>query len=100
MHLNNTIAMVVNFINNYWQPFHVIVGVSEVQNIDGVTMANQVNVLLDSFGLLNKVIAYVKDKSSNLDTLTNVLKFMIFYFSLQLPSFAKLCYSHAMSKVA
>jgi hypothetical protein len=50
--------------------------------------------------LLNKVIAYVKDKSSNLDTLTNVLKFMIFYFSLQLPSFAKLCFSHAMSKVA
>ncbi len=63
MHLNNTFAMVVNFINNYWQPFHVIVGVFEVQNIDGVAMANQVNVLLDSLGLLNKVIAYVKDKS-------------------------------------
>jgi hypothetical protein len=38
-----------------------IVGVFEEQNIDGVAMANQVNILLDSFGLLNKVIAYVKD---------------------------------------
>jgi hypothetical protein len=92
--------MVVNFINNYWQPFHVIVGVFEVQNIDGVAMANQVNVLLDSFGSLNKVIAYVKDKSSDLNTLTNVLKFMVFYFPLQLPPFVKLCFSHAMSKVA
>jgi hypothetical protein len=100
VHLNNTFAMVVNFINNYWQPFHVIVGVFEVQNIDCVAMANQVNVLIDSFGSLNKVIAYVKDKSSNLNTLTNVLKFMVFYFPLQLPPFVKLCFSHAMSKVA
>lgn len=78
----------------------MIVGVFEVQNIDGVTMANQVKVLLDSFGSLNKVITYVKDKSSNLNTLTNVLKFMVFYFPLQLPTFVKLCFSHAMSKVA
>jgi hypothetical protein len=92
--------MVVNFINNYWQPFHVIVGVFEVQNIDRVAMANQVNILLDSFGSLNKVIAYVKDKSSNLNTLTNVLKFIVFYFPIQLPAFVKLCFSHAMSKVA
>jgi hypothetical protein len=98
--LNNTFALVVNFINNYWHPFHVIVGVFELQNIDGVAMANQVNILLDSFGSLNKVIAYVKDKSSNLNTLTNVLKFMVFYFPLQLLPFVKLCFSHAMSKVA
>ncbi len=78
----------------------MIVGVFEVQNIDGVAMENQVNVLLDSFGSLNKVIAYVKNKSSNLDTLTNVLKFMVFNFPLQLPPFVKLCFSHAMSKVA
>lgn len=29
--------------------------------------------LLDSFGLLNKLIAYVRDESSNLSTLTNTL---------------------------
>jgi len=29
--------------------------------------------LFDSFGLLNKVIAYVKDESSNMSTLTNTL---------------------------
>lgn len=65
-----------------------------------MAMENQVNVLLDSFGLLNKVITYVKDKSSNLNTLTNVLKFIVFYFPIQLPAFVKLCFSHAMSKVA
>ncbi len=40
----------------------------EVHNIIGVAMTNQVKILLDSFGLLDKIIAYVKDEGSNLIT--------------------------------
>jgi hypothetical protein len=36
-------------------------------------MANQVKFILDTFGLLGKVIDYVKDEDSNLNTSTNVL---------------------------
>jgi hypothetical protein len=49
----------------------------EVHNIIGVAMTYQVKTLLDSFGLLDKVIAYVKDESSNL----NILGFYIFKVS-------------------
>ncbi len=45
------------------------IGIFEIHNIVGATMANQVKFLLDSFGLLDKIIAYVKDEGSNLNTL-------------------------------
>jgi len=59
--------------NSFWDPTHVIVGVFEMQNTIGETMANQVKIILDTFGLLGKVIVYVKNKNSNLNTSTNVL---------------------------
>ncbi len=70
---HDTFAMIVSFINNLWEPTHVIVGIFEVHNTIGVAIANQVKVLLDIFGLLNKVIAYVEDERSNLNTLTLAL---------------------------
>jgi len=33
--------------------------------------------LLDAYGLKNKIIAYVKDEGSNLNTWTNVLKCVV-----------------------
>ncbi len=33
--------------------------------------------LLDAYGLKNKIIAYVKDEGSNLNTLTNALIFVV-----------------------
>jgi len=33
--------------------------------------------LLDAYGLRNKIIAYVKDEGSNLNTLTNALIFVV-----------------------
>lgn len=63
---------------------HATIGIFEVHNIIGATMANQVKVLLDSIGLLNKVIAYIEDEGFNLSTLTFVLTFVILCFSFQL----------------
>jgi hypothetical protein len=56
--------------------------------------------IFDSFGLLEKIITYVKRKGLNLNTLTNALKSIVYCFLLQLPTpFGKLCFGHAMSKV-
>jgi hypothetical protein len=33
--------------------------------------------LLDAYGLKNKIITYVKDEGSNLNALTNALKFVV-----------------------
>jgi hypothetical protein len=33
--------------------------------------------LMDAYGLRNKIITYVKDEGSNLNTLTRALKFII-----------------------
>jgi hypothetical protein len=48
----------------------VTIGIFEIHNSASATMANRVKSLLDSFGLLDKIIAYVKDERSNLNTLT------------------------------
>jgi hypothetical protein len=94
----DTFVIVVSFINALWEQFHVTIGIFEVHNIASVTMANQVNFLLNSFSLLDKVIAYVKHERSNLNTLTFALTFAISCFALQLTCpFVGLCFGHAMS---
>jgi hypothetical protein len=96
------LVLVVNFINNSWEPTHLIVGVFQVQNIIVVAMTNQVIFLFNSFDLLNKIIVYVKSKGLNLNTLIKGLKFIVYVycspFQLLAP-FIKLCFSHAKSKV-
>ncbi len=67
---HGTFAMMVNFINDEWELVHILVGIFEVQNTLGATMATQVKMLMNSSSLFNKVIVYVKDKGSNLATLT------------------------------
>jgi hypothetical protein len=65
-----------------------------------VAMTNQVEVLLNTFGLLAKVIVYVKDERSNLSTLINALTSVISCSPFQLPCpFLGSCFGHAMSKV-
>ncbi len=67
---------------------HVTIEIFEVHNIIGVTMANQVKVLLDTFSLLNKVIAYIEDEGYYLSTLTFVSTFVILCFAFQLTKYA------------
>lgn len=83
-HGHDTFAMVVNLINNLWESTHVIVGIFEVHNMVGVAMVNQVKVLLDFFGLFDKIIVYVKDKRSNLNILNLVLTNVVTCFFFQL----------------
>jgi hypothetical protein len=57
--------MVVSFIDDVWEPIHVDMGIFEVHNTVNANMVVHVKVLLNSFGLFNKVIAYVKYEKSN-----------------------------------
>ncbi len=68
---------------------------------------NQVKILLYIFGLFDKIIIYVKDKRSNISTLTstltNVVTYYPFYQEDQLldqlsSSFVGSCFGHAMLK--
>ncbi len=54
----------------------------EIHNIIGVAMTYQVKTLLDFFGLLDKVIAYVKDEVCNLNILISTLIFKVSCFAL------------------
>jgi hypothetical protein len=78
---NDTFAMVINFLNSYWEPTHVIVGVFEVQNTIGATITNQVKTILSSFGSFNKVIGYFKNEDEHID---QCFEFCSFLFSLSI----------------
>jgi hypothetical protein len=70
-----------------------------MNNITSATMANLIKVWLNPFSLFNKVIAYVMDKGSNLNTLTSTLTSVITYHFLQLSSqFVGSYFGHVMSK--
>ncbi len=60
----------INFINSLWVPSHVTMGLFETTNMFGVVIAVQVKDLLSSYNLLDKLIAYVKEKGGSLSTLT------------------------------
>jgi hypothetical protein len=55
--------------------------------------------LLDAYGLRSKIITYVKYEGSNLNTLINVLKFVVKCETLGLEeSFLGTCFGHVFSK--
>ncbi len=63
-------------------------------------MAKNLIELLDVYGLRNKIIPYVKDEGSNLNTLTNVLKSIVKCETLSLKeSFQGTCFGHVFSKM-
>ncbi len=49
----DTFALVINFLNDNWVPMHVIFELFEVNEIIKQSMAIQLQVLLDKFGLLH-----------------------------------------------
>jgi len=72
----------------------------EVARSTRQALAKNLIKLLDAYGLRNKIIAYVKDEGSNLNTLTNALKFVIKCETLGLEErFQGTCFGHVFSKV-
>jgi hypothetical protein len=73
-----TFALVVNYINKKWEHCHVIVGIFEVHETLRATMVIWFKDLFALYNLLDKVRAYFKDKSANLNTLTTALTNIVF----------------------
>ncbi len=92
-------VLIVNYINKKWEPCHVIMGIFEVHETSGTPMVVHFKDLLAQYNLLNKIIAYVKNKSANLNTFIVALINIVSCVSFLLPQpYATSCYGHAMSK--
>lgn len=66
----------------YWwvfflTPRHVTIGLFEVADTTSAALAKSVKPLLKSFGLINKILAYVKDEGANLNTLAITLRSVV-----------------------
>jgi hypothetical protein len=97
----NTVVLVIHFINEQWAPCHVTIGtVYKAPNVGGAALAMEVKELLNSFNLINKIIAFVVDDAdSRLSSLTGALFPMVLWAPLQQPEpFARTCFGHVMSK--
>jgi len=70
-------------------PYHVIMGIFEVNDTFGVVMVAQVKELLSCYNLLDKLIAYMKDKRGNLSTLAITLSSMVSCVPLKLALLGK-----------
>lgn len=75
------------------------VGLFEALDTLGFALVEVVKCMLQPFQLVDKVVAYVKDDSSNLATLVASLSSMVTYrpFGMALPHVGT-CFGHAMSK--
>jgi len=64
-------AIVVNFILSALEAKHVIIRLSKVTNTIGIAMILKLQKLLYKFFFTTKILAYAKDKGSNLQTCAN-----------------------------
>jgi hypothetical protein len=92
-------ALVINFLGSDWQPKHVIIGLFEVTETNGQTLARNLIKLLDKYGLKKKIISYVKDEGSNFNAMITWLKVVVIYefFGLE-ESFQGTCFGHVFLK--
>ncbi len=73
----NMFALVINYLNNFWNLTHVSVGLFEVHETTWFSIVGQLCILLDKFDLMHYVIAFVKDESSNLMFMATTLQAIV-----------------------
>ncbi len=69
--------LVVNFSDDAWVLKHVNVGIFEVPNIANVILVEFVKPLFAKFQLTHKIVTYLKDEGSNLNTLVVALSTIV-----------------------
>jgi hypothetical protein len=74
----DTFVMIVHFMNDKWEPYHITIDVFEIVNTSKNAMALQVSDVFVKYGFNAQIIAYVKDEGGNLNTMTNALTFVVF----------------------
>ncbi len=91
---------VVNFLSTNWEPKHIIIGLFDANDTSGATMAMKLKHILDKFAFMHKIVAYVKDKGSNLQTCVQALKVVVSCGHLNtIEPFDGYCFGHALLKV-
>jgi hypothetical protein len=91
-------ALVINFLNEGWQPQHITIGLYEANETIGV-MAKKLTDLLNQYDFFFLNIAYVKDEGAILNAMTTTLKLVVNCEILGMEgSFQGTCLGHAFSK--
>jgi hypothetical protein len=70
----NIFVVIVNFLSTNWEPKHITIGLFDANDMNSVTMAMKLKHILDKFAFMLKIVAYVKDEGSNLQTCVQTLK--------------------------
>jgi hypothetical protein len=97
--VHDIFTFVINFLGCDWQPKQVTIGLFEAIKITKQSLVNNLTKLFDQYGLENKIIAYVKDEGSNLNTMTIASKSVVKCEVLGLDeSFQGVCFGHTFSK--
>jgi hypothetical protein len=58
----DTFVMIMHFLNNNWEPCHIIASFFEIVDTFRNAMALQVNDVLVKYGLNTRIIAYIEDE--------------------------------------
>jgi hypothetical protein len=78
-----------------------MIGLFEANEIISARLTKQLKVLLEKFGLTSKVLCYVKNEGTNLETMTIALMSIISCEALSLPiPFVGACFGHTLSKTS
>jgi len=95
----DTFFFIVHFLNDKWEPCHVIIGFFETTNTSKNAMAMHVSNVLAKHGLNILILAYVKDERNNLATMTFTLTSIVCceILGLLVPLVGS-CRGHVMSK--
>jgi len=79
------LTLVITFLESNCQLRNVTIGLFEATKMIGHALTQSLIDLLDKYGLKKKIIAYVTDARSNLNTMTNALNSIVSceYFGLE-----------------
>jgi hypothetical protein len=69
----DTFVLVINFLTLDWKSKHVTIGLFETKGTIGINLIHQLQALCKEYKLINKIIFYLENESTNLFTVTNVL---------------------------
>jgi hypothetical protein len=86
-------------LGSSWQPKQVTIIFFDAIEITKQTLTNNLTKLFDQYGLRNKIIAYVKDEGSNLNTMIIIQNFVVKCEVLGLDEiFQGACFGHVFFK--
>jgi len=92
-------SLVINFLTLYSKLKHVTIGLFEANGITIINFGDQLQNLFEKYKLISKIICYVKDESTNMSIMTNLLKQVVSYETLEiLAPFEGVCFGHALFK--